>query len=198
MDEASFKAGIYEVRWHGRGGQGAITAAQILAEAAHLQGYLGVTAAPSFGAERRGVPVSALTRISREPIRVYSQAVTPDVVVVLDHSLLKDAQVTGGLKPDGCLVVNTWLPPGELGLDKNVRVVTADATKVCRDLGLVMGGSLIVSTAILGAFARASDVVQLSSFERAVRARFSDSASTHNLKAMRMTYEITSANDVKR
>ena len=80
---------LYEIRWHGRGGQGAVTAAKIVARAAYLKGYQGVTAASSFGAERRGIPVSALTRISAEPVMIVSQLENPNAVVVLDHTLLK-------------------------------------------------------------------------------------------------------------
>ena len=198
MDDASQKARINEVRWHGRGGQGAVTAAQILAEAAYLQGYRGVTAAPSFGAERRGAPVSALTRFSLDPIRIYSQVVNPDVVVVLDHSLLKDEQVTSGLNEEGRLVVNTWLSPEELGLDGRFNVVTADATNVCRELGIMMGGSIIVNTAILGAFVLATKAVELWSVEKVIRNRFSGGASTQNIKAIRMTGDVTKVREGKR
>ena len=82
----------YEIRWHGRGGQGAITAARILAQAAYLEGYGGVTAAPSFGAERRGAPASASTRIAPQTIMVVSHVENPNVVVVLDH-VSKDVNV---------------------------------------------------------------------------------------------------------
>src|SRR4030065_949539 len=102
------------MRWRGRGGQGAVTAAKIVAQAAHFQGYRGVTAAPSFGAERRGVPVSALTRISTEAIAVVSQVENPTAVVVLDQSLLKYEEVISGLNSNGCLIVNSWLHPKEL------------------------------------------------------------------------------------
>ena len=83
----------YEIRWHGRAGQGAMTAAKIVAQAAYLEGYQGVTATPSFGAERRGAPVSASIRISSEPIMVVSEVEKPDVVVVLDHTMLKYQEV---------------------------------------------------------------------------------------------------------
>ncbi len=175
-----------------------MTAAQILAEAAYLQGYRGVTAAPSFGAERRGAPVSALTRFSLDSIRVYSQVVTPDIVVVLDHSLLKDEQVTSGLGEEGWLIVNTWLSPEELGLDGRFNVVTADATKICRDLGIKVGGSIIVNTAILGAFVRATNAVDLWSIEKVIRNKFSDGASAQNIKAIRMTGDITKVWEEKR
>jgi pyruvate ferredoxin oxidoreductase gamma subunit len=123
---------LYEIRWHGRGGQGAVTAAKIIAQAAYFKGYQGVTAAPSFGAERRGVPVSALTRISTETIAVVSQVENPSAVVVLDQSLLKYEEITSGLGSDGWLIVNSWLHPKELKIKGDFNIAVADATKVCR------------------------------------------------------------------
>ncbi len=133
----SFKQGILEVRWHGRGGQGAITSAQILAEAAYHEQYKGITAAPSFGAERRGVPVTASTRLSLEPVRLYSQIEYPDVVVVLDETLLHSVDVTSGLKKGGWLVVNTPKEPRQTGMGSDFSVATADATGIAEQLGLV-------------------------------------------------------------
>ncbi len=180
-----------EIRWHGRGGQGAITAAKIVAQAAHIKGYGGVTAAPSFGAERRGAPVSASTRISREPITVMSQVEKPHIVVVLDHTLLKYADVTHGLDKHGWLVVNSPLAPEELGVKGGFNLATADATRVCQDLGLIVAGLVIVNTAILGALVRATDVVDLAAIEKVIRGRFSNSAVDINLNAINKTYEIT-------
>jgi len=181
----------YEIRWHGRGGQGAITAAKIVAQAAYLDGYRGVTAAPSFGAERRGAPVSASTRISPDPVMVMSQVEEPDVVVVLDHTLLKYHEVTSGLGRDGWLVVNSWQPPHELHVKGGFKIATADATRVCRDLGLVLAGLTLVNTAILGAFVRATRMVKMASVEQVIRERFGNPASGVNLEAVRKTYEIT-------
>lgn len=181
----------YEIRWHGRGGQGAITAAKILAQAAYLEGYPGVTAAPSFGAERRGAPVSASTRIFPEIVKVVSQVENPNVVVVLDHTLLKFEEVTGGLVRGGWLIVNTKRHPNELNLGGDFNIATADATGVCSGLGLVVAGLTVVNTAILGAFIRATEVVSMASVERAIRERFSNSKVDINLAAVTETYEIT-------
>jgi pyruvate ferredoxin oxidoreductase gamma subunit len=180
-----------EIRWHGRGGQGAITAAKIIAQAAYLKGYKGVTAAPSFGAERRGAPVSASTRISNEPILVVSQVENPGIVVVLDHTLLKYPDVTHGLGKDGWLIVNSPLTPRELGLKGEYNIATADATKVCQDLGLIIAGLVIVNTAILGALVRATKIVDLPTLEKVMRERFSKSTVDINLSAINKTYEIT-------
>jgi len=181
----------YEIRWHGRGGQGAITAAKIMAEAAYLEGYQGVTAAPSFGAERRGSPVSASTRISPAPVMVISQVEKPDAVVVLDHTLLKYQEVISGLGREGWLVVNSLQLPKELNIKGDFNVATADATRICRELGLVVAGLTVVNTAILGAFARATNVVSLTSIEKVIRERFSNRAIDINLAAIMKTYEIT-------
>ena len=182
---------LYEIRWHGRGGQGAVTAAKIVAQAAHFKGYQGVTAAPSFGAERRGVPVSALTRVSTEEIAVVSQVENPNAVVVLDQSLLKYQEVISGLGSGGWLVVNSWLHPKELNIKGDFNIATADATKVCRELGLMVGGLPMVNTAMLGALACATQIVDMSNIEKVIRERFSNSAVDINLAAIEQTYEKT-------
>ena len=182
---------LYEIRWHGRGGQGAVTAAKIVAQAAYFKGYQGATAAPSFGAERRGVPVSALTRVSTEEIAVVSQVEKPTAVVVLDQSLLKYQEVTSGLGKGGWLVVNSWLHPKELNIKGDFNIATADATKVCRELGLMVGGLPMVNTAMLGAIARTTQIVDIPSIEKVIKERFSNSAIEVNLAAIEKTYEIT-------
>jgi pyruvate ferredoxin oxidoreductase gamma subunit len=182
---------LYEIRWHGRGGQGAVTAAKIVAQAAYLKGHQGVTAAPSFGAERRGVPVSALTRISPEPVMLVSQVEKPDAVVVLDQTLLKYHEVTSGLSSGGWLVVNSSLHPKELDIKGDFNIATADATKVCRELELMVGGLPMVNTAMLGAFARATQIVDMTSIEKVIRERFNNNAIDINLAAIEKAYEIT-------
>jgi 2-oxoacid:acceptor oxidoreductase gamma subunit (pyruvate/2-ketoisovalerate family) len=182
---------MYEIIWHGRGGQGAITAAKIVAQAAYIQGYQGVTATPSFGAERRGVPVSASTRISSEPIRVISQVEKPDAVVVLDYTLLKYQEVTSGLQRGGWLVVNSNQNPKELVTRNDINIATADATRVCQKLGLVIAGLTVVNTAMLGAFIRAIEVVDMANIRRIIRERFPSKVAEINLAAIEETYDIT-------
>lgn len=182
---------INEVRWHGRGGQGAVTAAHILAEAAFLQGYQGVTSVPAFGAERRGVPVFASTRFAHQTIRVYSQIETPDVVVVLDETLLDDPATTEGLKAGGWLVVNSTAPPEQLAIAAECNVATADATRISVELGLILAGLVLVNTAILGAFSRATGLVSMESIESVLRRRFSNPSAGKNIDAARRTYDRT-------
>jgi len=182
---------ILEIRWHGRGGQGAISSAQILAQAAHYGGYRGVTSAPTFGAERRGAPVSASTRLSPDPLRVFSQIEHPDVVIVLDDTLLQVADATGGLLEGGWLVVNSPLAPGDIEVNGRFQVATADATKVAEDVGLVVAGSVIVNTAMLGAFAKATRLVTLDNIEKTIRSKFPPRLAERNFEAARITYELT-------
>jgi 2-oxoacid:acceptor oxidoreductase gamma subunit (pyruvate/2-ketoisovalerate family) len=186
----------YEIRWHGRGGQGAVTAAKIVAQAAYLKGYQGVTAAPLFGAERRGVPVSASTRISPHPVMVISQVEKPDVVVVLDHTLLEDQEVIGGLS-GGWLIVNSWQHPNELGIKGDFNIATADATKVCEELGLIVAGLPVVNTAMLGAFVHATKMVDMTSIEKVIRQRFANDSIGLNLAAITRTYEVTKLKKAK-
>jgi 2-oxoacid:acceptor oxidoreductase gamma subunit (pyruvate/2-ketoisovalerate family) len=182
---------ILEIKWHGRGGQGAMTAAKILAQAAFLEGYRGVTVAPSFGAERRGAPVSASARISSTPIIIISPVENPNVVVVLDHTLLKHNSVTSGLVKGGWLVVNSWRAPGELGFNGSFNIATADATRICRELGLSIAGLTIPNTAILGALVRATGIVSMASVEKVMREIFHGNILDTNLSAVAKTYEIT-------
>ena len=193
----SVDTGLYEIRWHGRGGQGAITAAKIMAQAAYLEGYRGTTAAPSFGAERRGVPISASTRIAPQTVMVVSQLEEPDVVVVLDHTLLKYEEVTSGLVREGWLIVNSWRNPTELDVKGDFNIATADATRVCSNLGLIVAGLTLVNTAMLGAFVRATKVVGMASIEKVIRERFPKDAVEINLAAIEQTYEVTKLEKVR-
>jgi pyruvate ferredoxin oxidoreductase gamma subunit len=182
---------MHEIRWHGRGGQGAVTSSKILADAAFRSGFAGVTAAPTFGAERRGAPITASTRLDDEPIRVYSQVTAPDVVVVLDESLLDVASATAGLKPGGTIIVNTPRSPEDLGIRGDVRVVTSDVTGAAEAVGLIVGGTPMVSTAILGAVARATGLTTMEALEAAIASAFKASAAQKNVEAARIAWECT-------
>ena len=143
---------VIYVTWHGRGGQGAVTAAMILAEAAHLDGYRGVTAAPFFGVERRGAPITARTTFSREPIRTLTPTARADVVVVLDERLMQAVDVISGLKPDGLLVLNSSSEPDIFCTDLEIAVATSDATSIAKKIGLVVAGTVLINTSFLVLF----------------------------------------------
>jgi 2-oxoacid:acceptor oxidoreductase gamma subunit (pyruvate/2-ketoisovalerate family) len=185
-----------EIRWHGRGGQGAVTSSKILADAAFRSGWSGVTAAPSFGAERRGAPVTASTRMAHEEIRILSQVTAPDVVIVLDDSLLAVANATAGLKPGGLVLVNTTQAAADLGLSGDFTVVASDVTGAAEAAGVLVGGQAIVSAAIVGAVAKATGLVTLESVETAIREAFASAPAAKNVEAARTAYECTGAGEV--
>jgi pyruvate ferredoxin oxidoreductase gamma subunit len=179
---------MYEVIWHGRGGQGAVVAAQILAETAYLQGFLGVTSAPTFGPERRGAPVSASTRIARNPIRVVSQIELADIAVVLDATLFGVIDVVGRLKPGGLIIINTPLKPDDLKMNGSRDVACVDAVDVALKHRLIREGAPVINTAMLGAFSRASGLVSLDNIEKALKRKLSSDAATLNFEVVRSAY----------
>jgi len=158
---------MYEVRFHGRGGQGAVTAANILAIAAVKQGYY-AQSFPYFGVERRGAPVQAFTRIDNRKIDLRMNVYTPDAVVILDPSLIGVVDVTEGLKEGGIIIVNTSKKPEELHLG-DYKIATVDATKIAIEHKLGSLAAPIVNTAILGAYARAVGNVKIEYVLEAIR-----------------------------
>src|SRR5512139_4232324 len=127
---------MIEIRWHGRGGQGAVTAAELLAHAAINQGKY-AQAFPSFGPERRGAPVQAFNRVdTKEPVRLRVDITEPDFVVVLDPNLLRQVKVTAGLREGGIVIVNTRKTADEIKKEFNItyQVATVNASRIARDL----------------------------------------------------------------
>lgn len=184
---------MHEIRWHGRGGQGAVTSAKLLADAAFRSGFTGVTGAPSFGAERRGAPITASNRLDDQAIRVYSQVTEPDIVVVLDDTLLESGGVTAGLKPGATVIVNSTRAASALGLPEDARVVASDVTGAAQAAGVLVGGTPIVSAAILGSVAKATGLVTMEAVEAAVRNTFGGSAGDKNVEAARIAFECTAS-----
>ncbi len=182
---------MHEVIWHGRGGQGVVIAAQILAEAAYIQGFKGVTSAPTFGPERRGAPLTASTRISSEPIRMVSQIEHADISVVLDSSLLSAVNILATLKEGGLIIVNTPLKPDELNFDVKINIATVDAGTIALKHHLIREGKPIVNTTMLGAFGRASNLVSLDAMEKGLKGRLSGAVSAANFAALRDAFEQT-------
>jgi 2-oxoacid:acceptor oxidoreductase gamma subunit (pyruvate/2-ketoisovalerate family) len=158
---------VIEVRFHGRGGQGAVIASELLAQAAFLEGK-SPQSFPFFGVERRGAPVTAFTRIDDRPIQIRTSITTPDIVVVLDAGLMRTINVLAGLKPTGLLLVNTEKAPDAVAGKFPGRTATVDATGIALAHGLGTKATPIVNTAILGALARAGGIVSLDSVVQAV------------------------------
>jgi pyruvate ferredoxin oxidoreductase gamma subunit len=176
---------ILEIRFHGRGGQGVVTAAQLLVEAATYQGLWG-QAIPVFGAERRGAPVTAFARISRRPLTLHSSIREPDIVVVLDPYVIKLVDVTEGLREGGILVLNTSNPSPPPR--RNIRVYYVDATRIAVELGLVMAGWPLVNTAILGALARAVGIIDVESVVKAIKRYWPNKLGEANAEAALRAY----------
>lgn len=179
---------LVEVRWHGRGGQGAVTAAEILAQAAIDEG-LYAQAMPSFGPERRGAPVQAFNRISDKPIRTRGPVRSPDVLVVIDEGLMRFKEIFEGVKDSGSLVACSSRPASELKkqLGLGGAVASVDAVKIALNtLGLV-----VTNTPMLGAFVKATGVVSLGTVVKRVEERFGAKLGPMNAEAVRRAYELT-------
>jgi pyruvate ferredoxin oxidoreductase gamma subunit len=175
---------LKEIRIHGRGGQGSVTAAEIIAVAG-FEDKKYSQAFPAFGVERRGAPVMAFVRIADQPIRVRSQIYNPDYVLVQDVTLLDVVDVAAGLKPDGKIIINTDRPKEKLKLKTEAQVVTIDATKIAMEIL----GRPIVNTIMLGAFCGATGQVSLESMNAAVSERFKGELGRKNLAAIKEAYE---------
>ncbi len=172
---------VIEIRFHGRGGQGAVIASELLAQAAFLEGKH-PQSFPFFGVERRGAPVTAYTRIDDAPIQVRTSITAPDIVVVLDAQLMRTVNVTSGLKPEGLLLVNSEKAPDKIETPFKGRLATVDATGIALAHGLGSKATPITNTAILGALAQASGIVSLDSVCRAVE-RFVPAKPKENVAA---------------
>ncbi len=176
-----------EVRWHGRGGQGAWTASEFLARAAIKEGKY-IQSFPEFGPERMGAPVRAFTRISNEPIQLHCAVYNPDVVVVLDPSLLNAVPVMEGLNHEGTLVVNSNEKPAKIREMLRIeerKIWTIPATEIA----IKILNRPITNTAMLGAVARVTGIVSLESVEKAVSERFRGSIVEKNVGAIREAYK---------
>ncbi len=184
-------AELTEVRFHGRGGQGAKTAGYILAVAAAEEGW-NINAFPEYGAERRGAPMKSYVRISDEPIRLRSGIKSPDIVIVLDDTLLATENVTDGMDEDGILVVNTDMSADEVRAqlpNAEVTVYVVNATQVAMDTI----GRPIPNTPMLGAMAKAARMPGLDALKHAVDERLggklSQAAIEANYAALDRAYE---------
>lgn len=175
---------LKEIRLHGRGGQGSVTAAELIAVAAFEDKRFS-QAFPAFGVERRGAPVMAFARIADRPIRVRSQIYEPDYVVVQDVTLLDVVDVASGLKADGKIIINTDRPKENLKLNTKADIITIDATKIAMEVL----GRPIVNTTMLGAFCGATKEVSLESLNKAISERFKGELGRKNLAAIKTAYE---------
>jgi pyruvate ferredoxin oxidoreductase gamma subunit len=175
---------VKEIRIHGRGGQGNVTASELLAEAAFADG-LYAQSFPMFGSERHGAPVTAYVRISDRPIRLRSQIYEPDYVIVQDASLFGGNDVLDGLKDGGLVVINTSRPVPDFKIPDKFRVIAVPAT----ELALEIVGKPIINTIMVGAFAGASGELRLNALEKSVRERYPGELGEKEIAAMRQAFE---------
>ena len=183
-----------EIRWHGRGGQGAKTAALLLADVAFKTGQY-VQGFPEYGPERMGAPITAYNRISRSPIRVHSNIYTPDLVVVVDETLLHSVDVTAGLKEDGAIIINTPKAREEIlpllnGYKGNVYTVDA------RKISIETLGKNFPNSPMLAAAVAVSGVMERDTFIKEMQASYEHKFAKKpeviagNMKALSMAYDV--------
>ena len=176
-----------EIRFHGRGGQGAVTGVRILATALFYDGKF-TQGIPMYGTERRGAPVVSFLRVGDERINERDLVHEPDMVVVLDPLLGRTVPVIEGLKKGGLVLINHPKGGKETGLGGKFKVATVDATSIA----LEVIGRPITNTAILGAFAKVTGIVTLESLEKAINEQWSGRVADMNVRAVRKAYDMVS------
>jgi len=181
---------MHEIRIHGRGGQGAVTTGQLMAIAAFHDGKYSQSF-PVFGVERAGAPVAAFTRIDKKPVRIRSEVYNPDIVVVLDPSLMETVDVTKGLPKHGSLIINSNKSPEELKIKGDFNVHCVDATQIA----LSIFHRPIVNTPMLGAVAKITGQVSVKGLKKAIDEQFLKTKGAKitmlNKKAIEAVYKAT-------
>jgi 2-oxoacid:acceptor oxidoreductase gamma subunit (pyruvate/2-ketoisovalerate family) len=178
---------MIEVRFHGRGGQGAVVASKVLAVACFHEGFY-VQSFPAFGVERRGAPVMAFLRVDQKPIQLRVNIYQPDHIIVLDPTLIDAVDVTSGLKANGWILINSSHPPEVFGQLKGFQIATVDATSIAIRNGLGSRTNPIVNTAILGAFSKVTGLVGIDSVALSIREELTVKKDD-NAKAAREAYQ---------
>ncbi len=160
---------MVEIRFHGRGGQGAVVGSEVLAHAFFIEGKY-IQSFPAFGVERRGAPVTAFCRVDDSPINLRNQIYNPDHIIVLDPTLIESVGVTNGLKKGGAIVINSKRNPEYYRklVGDDFKIFTVDAAGIAVENRLGSAANPIVNTAILGAFARATGLVSIEAIQKAI------------------------------
>ena len=182
---------MIEMRFHGRGGQGAVTSAELVAQAAIDTGKY-ATAFPSFGPERRGAPVVAFARVDERPVRIRSKVYNPDAVIVLDPSLVEIANPIEGLRDGGVLIINSSHDPATIRkqLSFSGRLAVVDATRIAKEVI----GLPITNTTMVGALVKATNLLTVEALKEPFKRRFGKIAS-RNIEAMERAWEETKIDD---
>ncbi len=180
---------MIEIRLHGRGGQGSVVASKMLASALLKEGKW-AQAFPEFGVERRGQPVTAFLRIDTKPIGAHYRIYEPDHIVVLDPTLQGQVDVTEGLKRGGWMIINSEKSPSEIDIKGDFNIATVDATEIAIKHHLGSKAAPIVNTAIIGAFVKATGVVEIETVLQVIREE-SPAKQEENAMAAKEAYEKT-------
>lgn len=175
---------MIEIRFHGRGGQGAVTASRIIAIAAYEEGKYS-QAIPMYGTERRGAPLTAFVRIDDVRVRERELVHNPEISIVLDPLIAKQQMVVDNLIPGGLVLLNTKDEPEDVKLGGDFKIATVDATTIA----LETLGRPITNTAILGAFAKVTGMISVESIEKAIKKNFPGRIGEMNVAAVRRSYE---------
>ena len=181
---------IIEITFHGRGGQTAITASQLLAEMAYEKGFKDTIAIPIIGAERRGAPIQAFTKISKnKPIRTYDSVKTPDYMFIFDTSLLDIPRIRDSIKEGVTLIADSVNPLDKSKLPKDIKVYIVDATGICINRSFMHSSGPILNIPMLGAFGKVSGYYDLEVMEKVLKKNFGESKLEKNMKVAQDAYE---------
>ena len=181
---------IIEVTFHGRGGQTAITASQLLAQLAYEKGFIDAIAIPIIGAERRGAPIQAFTKISRnKPIKTYDSVVNPDYIMVFDTSLLEIPRVKESIKEGVTLLINSAKPIDLSLFPKNIKLYLVDATGICINRGFMHSSGPILNIPMLGAFGKTTGYYDLKVMEKVLKKEFGENRLEKNMNVAKDAYE---------
>ena len=182
--------GIVEITFHGRGGQTAITASQLLAQLAFEKGFKDAIAIPIIGAERRGAPIQAFTKISRnKPIKTYESVVNPDYIMIFDTSLLEIPRVKETIKEGVTLLINNAKPINFSLFPKNIKMYLVDATGICINRGFMHSSGPILNIPMLGAFGKITGYYDLKIMEKVLKKEFGENRLEKNMTVAQDAYK---------
>jgi 2-oxoacid:acceptor oxidoreductase gamma subunit (pyruvate/2-ketoisovalerate family) len=175
--------GIIEISFAARGGQTAVTASQLLAQFAYETGFHDTIAIPIIGAERRGAPISAFTKISKSlPIKTYDSVVDPDYLLVFDISLLEIPRIRDSVKEGTTLIINSDKPIDESKLPNKIKIYMVDATGICIDHKFMLSSGPILNIPMLSAFGKITGFYGLDTMKKVITEEFGEKRSEINMK----------------
>ncbi|MBN1215170.1 MAG: 2-oxoacid:acceptor oxidoreductase family protein [Candidatus Lokiarchaeota archaeon] len=183
MEKKVMANGIIEISFAARGGQTAVTASQLLAQFAYDKGFKDAIAIPIIGAERRGAPIWAFTKISKNKmIKTYDSVVNPNYMLIFDTSLLEIPNIRNSIKEGTILLINSNKPIDNTNLPKNIKIYLVDATKICIDNSFMLSSGPILNIPMLGAFGKITGFYDLEVMENIIRDEFGEKRLSKNMK----------------